>query len=447
MYTNNWFLKEDKMAKTIGEYLTQNGYEIGIDAIRVTPNTKFRNIGTKEEHIMRALEYDGDGFYYDGQGVGVISRPLTKEYYVTDNKDLVREIAKHFNISRKEDINLSGFAYGVEFVDKKLQKKWTDHLEYMQPDNVEARRYAKQRSDERARLRRYQEEEAEKYSIPPMGVKDVIRQGGFTPNDYVELKEGMVDKGPSIAPADYAQIVKLPKEEDVSAKRYIVYDGGTYMIGNTDTNEAILTKNSELVAEFRKRGFKNTEDNHELPYKHSHYGTRFEDPKTQSRWERHQNEVKKQEALINKETHVYLVRNQDVLKSSVEYVKNSSYAFPKEVSDTRVMNDMARAEVLKQRAEARRVTRNITTEHQTPFDYFMKNDGEFYNEKLEARKKELKDRKESRLAKRFREEHSQMPDYLENRTQISKEQAETKQKTPAKSPTILQRLARKFTGR
>ena len=80
MYSFYLWSKEDIMAKTIGEYLTQNGYGIGVDAIRVTPNTRFRNIGTKEEHDMEPLRYNEDGFFYDGQGVGVIARPLTKEY-------------------------------------------------------------------------------------------------------------------------------------------------------------------------------------------------------------------------------------------------------------------------------------------------------------------------------------------------------------------------------
>ena len=439
------------MAKTIGEYLTTNGYEIGRDVIRVKPSTRFRNIGTKEEHDMSPLNFEEDGFYYDGQGVGVISRPLTNEYYVTDNKDLVRELAKHFDIERKEGIGLSGFAYGVEFVDKKMQKAWTDHLEYMKPENVEARRYAKVRFDERARLREQNEKDAKRVGLMPMAVKDVIRQGGFTPQDYVELKEGMVDLGPASAAPDYKsklrKEIKLPKEEDVAAKRYIIYDGGTYMIGNTDTNEAILTQNRELVAEFKHRGFTNIDDKYDVPYRHHHYGTTFEDPKIQKRWETHKGEVKKQEALINKETQHYIIQHQDDLKERVGFEKRNNYAFPEQTSDMHVINDMARAEVLKQRAEARRATRNITTEYQIPFDYFMKKEDSFSQERVEERKKELKDRKESRLAKAFKEKHSETPLYLAERFKEVSSQPEVKQETPAKSPNVWKRLAQKFGGR
>ena len=439
------------MAKTIGEYLIQNGYEVGVDAIRVKPTTRFRNIGTKEEYDMSPLNFEGDGFYYDGQGVGVISRPLTSEYYVTNNKDLVRELAKHFDIERKEETGLSGFAYGVEFVDKKLQKAWTDHLEYMKPENIEARRYAKVRFNERAELRQFNEKQNQDRGISPMAVKDVIRQGGFTPQDYVELKEGMVDLGPASAAEDYKpklrKEIKLPKEEDVAAKRYIIYDGGTYMIGNTDTNEAILTQNRELVAEFKHRGFTNIDDKYDIPYRHHHYGTTFEDPKIQKRWETHKGEVKKQEALINKETQHYIIQHQDDLKEKVGFVKRNYYAFPEQTSDAHVINDMARAEVLKQRAEARRSTRNITTEHQTLFDYFMNKEDSFSQERVEYRKKELKKRKESRLAKIFKAEYSEIPLDLPKRTNGASAQPEVKQETPAKSSNVWKRLARKFGGR
>ena len=416
------------MAKTIGEYLTQNGYEIGRDVIRVKPSTRFRNIGTKEEHDMSPLNFEEDGFYYDGQGVGVISRPLTNEYYVTDNKDLVRELAKHFDIERKEGIGLSGFAYGVEFVDKKMQKAWTDHLEYMKPENVEARRYAKVRFDERARLREQSEKDAEQAGIPPMGVKDVIRQGGFTPQDYVELKEGMVDLGPASASEDYKpklrKEIKLPKEEDVAAKRYIIYDGGTYMIGNTDTNEAILTQNRELVAEFKHRGFTNINDKYDVPYRHHHYGTTFEDPKIQKRWETHQREVKKQEALINKETQRYIIQHQDDLKERVGFVKRNNYAFPKQTSDMHIINDMARAEVLKQRAEARRATRNMTV---------------------------TRDEKRNETLRKTLSKHSAKVVNKKAKQAEARKQAEVQQQpvseTPKKSSSVWKRLARKFGGR
>lgn len=417
------------MAKTIGEYLTQNGYEIGRDVIRVKPSTRFRNIGTKEEHDMSPLNFEGDGFYYDGQGVGVISRPLTNEYYVTDNKDLVRELAKHFDIERKEGIGLSGFAYGVEFVDKKMQKAWTDHLEYMKPENVEARRYAKARSDRRAALREMYEESAQRLGTPPMGVKDVIRQGGFTPKDYVELKEGMVDLGPASASADYKpklrKEIKLPKEEDVAAKRYIIYDGGTYMIGNTDTNEAILTQNRELVAEFVHRGFTNIDDNYEVPYRHHHYGTTFEDPKIQKRWETHKGEVKKQEALISKETQRYIIQHQDDLKERVGFVKRKNYAFPEQTSDMHVINDMARAEVLKQRAEARRSTRNMTvTRDEKRNDSLRKTLSKHSAKVADKKAKEMETQKQS-----------------ESPVQAPNLQTETK------TPNLWQRLAQKFGGR
>lgn len=408
------------MAKTIGEYLTQNGYGIGVDAIRVTPNTRFRNIGTKEEHDMEPLRYSEDGFFYDGQGVGVIARPLTKEYYVTDNKDLVREIAKHFALSRKEDIGLSGFAYGVEFVDPKMQKAWTDHLEYMKPENVEARRYAKEKSEERARWREFYEQQNQERGIFPMGVKDVIRRGGFTPNDYVELKDGMVDKGPEFALDDCTRVVKLPKEEDVAAKHYIIYEGGTYMIGNTDTNEAILTRNRELVSEFMQSGFNNVDDKYDVPYRHHHYGTVFEDPKIQQRWQRHNQEVKKQEALINKETERYIVKHQDELKQSAKSVKYHEYAFPENTSDTHVMYDMARDNVLKKRAETRRATRNMTT---------VRDEGRNHDLRITLLK------------------HSGKVSARKAKQAEAQAQSQTAPETPKQSPSIWQRLVKRFGGR
>lgn len=417
------------MAKTIGEYLTQNGYEIGRDAIRVKPDTRYKDVASNREGGMYLLNYyDADGFYFVGNGVGVIARPLTKEYYITQNDNLVRELAEHFNIEKTKNIIPCSSSYDIKFIDKKMQKAWTDHLEYMKPENVEARRYAKARSDRRAALREMYEESAQRLGIPPMGVKDVIRRGGFTPNDYVELKEGMVDLGPASASEDYKpklrKEIKLPKEEDVAAKRYVVYDGNTYMIGNTDTNEAILTKNAELFEEFQQNGFVQI-DEYDLPYKHHHYGTTFEDPKIQKRWETHQKEVKKQVALIKRQTQRYVTEHQDELKRRAGTLKKLHYASPEHVSDMKVMKDTANAEVLKQRAEARRSTRNMTVTRDEKRNDSLRETLSKHSAKVADKKaKEMETQKQS-----------------ESPVQAPNPQTETK------APNLWQRLAQKFGGR
>ena len=424
------------MATTIAEFIKNKGFKIGQDVIPLKAGSSFHNID-KDDTDHSTLVGTEKG-YYDGQGTCFIGLPETGEMYITLDKELTRDIAKEFKLESIENHPIDGGYYnGFTCDDPRQQAQWEAHKEYMQPENVSARKSEKERAERLKCGRETQEAHMKSNGLEPTSVKDVIRLAGFTPNDYLELKEGMVDLGPDSTPAFYKPKsrteVKLPTEEQVGAKYYITEqtNEGVYMIGNTDTNEAILTSDSELVEAFYAKGYAYT-DIMSMPYVPNKAGSHFEDEKLQSQF------------IALKETGKK--NDESMQRDMAEYQKN----YYKEHGSLDGMGVLKRV-VEQKRAIERASTRNVTTTYQTPEDYAKKKglrEGpEDPKHAFDRRKKELTERKESRLAKVFKEKSSEAPFYLTERTKGDSAKPEAKQEIPAKSANILKRLVQKFGGR
>lgn len=347
------------MSYTIAGYLTKKGYKIGLDVIRVNLNTPVKiSCPGKESRndTMSFLKYLGPCFH-DGKGVGMIANPLTKEYFVSLDQDLIRDVAKEFNLSKKPSV--SDMASHLEFSDKKMQKIWEQHTNYMTPKMIE-----RQQAEALAR-----QQEAMENKIPFKTIKDIIRRGGFTPNDYVELKDKMT-VGYNVGPYKQSREIKLPKPGNISEKSYIVTDSNRFIIGDTGTNEAIMTYNDELLNEFLNQGFEyRSYDNFEDLFYTSEYerwivvgesmfldnpDMHFKDKQVQNRLETHRRHQNKQNRLIKNQILKYIKQHYSELKHEVKFTDVSC-----EMDD--LIKNLATKHVLQDRAIARRATRNLTT--------------------------------------------------------------------------------------
>lgn len=333
---------------TLAEYFIKNDIVIGRDVIRVTPETTFNGIAQFRSELPQTMFFlnEPSPFVIHEQGIGVIGNPDTQEFFITLNREITNKLSDlvPYNLYHMSIEKLPmAFCYSaVEFTNSKLQKQWMRHRDYMKPDNVEKRKREEALDIERTEKRQQQVKAIKKKRILSTGIKDIIRTAGFVPNDYVEIKEGMIDLGPSLPGFHDEQTIRLPKEKEVSAKYYILSnDGGIYMIGNTDTNEAILTKDKELVEEFERNSFECIPNTGNPFYQPNHYGVKFKDAASQKKWGTHILRVKRQKSQIEKEI--------------IEYARKEKLSFNNGEHRT-----YARQEIIDSRAQKRRLKRNIT---------------------------------------------------------------------------------------
>lgn len=325
------------MGRSIAEYLKENGYVIGKDVVPVKETTLYKHptLGICPMKPMRKEAFCCH------EGLGLIYHPETKEYYATNNSDLINAVADEFGIRVTQNPICP---VSIVFVDSKLNKAIKEHMEYISPERVEERR----RSALRAKSR---------LSEKPIAgtLKDVIREAGFRPNDYVELKDQMeinnfvMDRDPSAK-------IQFPKEEEVSFKYHICQRGTSFIIGNTETHEAIYTKNLELVEAFREKGYQSPATE-EVTYGISQYRFDFKDPKMDRKAMLHRAEVQKQEKQIKAEIeHVLKTEDVDRLLSL-----GKAHLFDAERwSKVELMKRGARIIVLNERDKKRRSSRNLT---------------------------------------------------------------------------------------
>lgn len=335
------------MSYTITEYLTKNGYKIGLDAVRVSTQMLYTNARVQKSHFesdIAFLNADNRYFTYDAD-IGIVADPTINEYYMSTNKELLMAVAKEFDMPlRKCPIN--GGMVDFKFIDPKMQKAWEKHIQYMAPENVEKREIKKRNSEYRAKRRAIAAQKTPKFNT----IKDIIRRGGFVPDDYVEIKEGMKLNDRIRGETT----VLLAKEEAVSAKSYVVFDSGNVIIASVDTNEAIVSHNQELANEFLAKGFQVIEPE-EMPIRF-YAPFEFKDKETQKRWENHLKRAEKQEALVKRETMKYIKQHYPELKKEANEENNRGF-----MSESALIQNFARLHVLKNRAAARRATRNMIT--------------------------------------------------------------------------------------
>ncbi len=288
------------MTINIATLIQEEGGLIGKDVLPVPEELKF-HWGKNEIKQLNLRKLSGDKVSISARNDGgyrFIMDPAHGKYFMIRSGDLAAKIEKRLvkdfygNISnRMPQGNAGYYAFIKSFSDPNLQKKFEAFQEWNSPEAEAIRKKAANRAAYRA----HQMARFEWMDKEPVGVKDAIREMGFSPNSYVEIKDGMEMVG---LLSGRKITVELPKVEDLSAQ-YFVCNGNNniYVIG--DGKDVLLTHDMELVNQLRSEYlYESIPDAGRVMG--DWYGDSFTDAKLQKKYEQHKQYVKKMRLEIER---------------------------------------------------------------------------------------------------------------------------------------------------